>query len=216
VRSEMELAAYQQMHGIQQDLGITLNEGFNNQEVSTIVGAALKLAKAMGGSVYFREELGGVSFTKADLGVNLGQGDRHSVKLNRNGGWNDWVVVHELAHSWDAAKNGGLSKKLEKETGGRTIWLRGIIVRFGLSGGDNFQKKGWNNFGYYYGDIPAKGSDRNFNRKEDFAESVATYVFGQERAKGFLKLIYPNVADFHYDDYTATKRWEFVDRLMVR
>jgi hypothetical protein len=181
------------------------------------VEAAYKLANAMGGSAVFRKELGDVNFAKADLGGNGGNADRNVVKLNQNGRWNDWIVVHELAHSWDAAKHWGLSKKLEKETGGRTSWFRGIVVRLGLSGfGGDFHQRGCNNFGYYYGDIPAKGADKNFNCHEDFAESVTTYVLGQDRAKDFLNSTFPNIEDFYYDDYTSTIRWEFVDSLMKR
>jgi hypothetical protein len=169
----------------------------------------------MGGSSDFRKELGKVSFIKDDIDVG-GLGSKHKVQLNKNGGWDDWTVVHELAHSWDANNNWEFSKGLQKDTGGKTNWFQGIKVRLGLSGCLDFQSSGCNNAGYYYGDIPAKGSDKNFNRKEDFAESVATYVLGQDRAKNFINAYYPNTAYLHYSDYSKTKRWDYVNRLMAR
>jgi hypothetical protein len=75
---------------------------------------------------------------------------------------------------------------------------------------------GCNLFGYFYGDVPPAGSDRNFNRKEDFAESVTAYVYPalvQQRVEPFKdderyrELLY-------YTDYTRTQRWAFVDGLI--
>src|SRR5690606_32936537 len=149
---------------VESDLGITFTGSFTNSEMTTIVEAAYKMADKMGGSSDFKTELGGVEFVKADISV-LGLGSENKVQLNKNGGWDDWTVVHELAHSWDAANNWQLSKDLESETGGHTNWFQGILVKLGISGCSSYQKSGCNKAGYYYGDIPAKGSDINFNRK---------------------------------------------------
>ena len=75
---------------------------------------------------------------------------------------------------------------------------------------------GCNRYGYFYGDVPPAGSDQNFNRKEDFAESVTSYVYPA--------LVQPRVDRFkddeqyrdllYYADYTQTRRWTFVEGLI--
>jgi hypothetical protein len=99
------------------------------------------------------------------------------------------------------------------------------------------RRPGCNRAGYFYGDRPS-GSNWSFNRKEDFAESVAMYV-GWERGNDlsqharnrivryqlkngdrdpfnivdnwmdYAKRFYPDDGD-----YTKTKRWQFVDDLV--
>ena len=74
---------------------------------------------------------------------------------------------------------------------------------------------GCNRWGYFYGDIPPAGSDQNFNRKEDFAESVTAYVYPamvQARVDRFKDGPYREL--LYYADYTQTRRWAFVDGLI--
>lgn len=100
------------------------------------------------------------------------------------------------------------------------------------------RKPGCNAAGYFYGDKPS-GSNWNFNRKEDFAESVVMYLgWGKDNelsptahgritryllansTKDPLYGIVDNwkdYASFFYPengDYTKTKRWQFVDDLL--
>src|SRR6266498_2761413 len=96
---------------------------------------------------------------------------------------------------------------------------------------------GCNRAGYFYGDKPS-GSNWAFNRVEDFAESVAMYIgwgksndlsaWAEARVKRYLLANGANDKNFGVDnwadyaqyfypdggDYTKTKRWQFVDRLV--
>jgi hypothetical protein len=75
---------------------------------------------------------------------------------------------------------------------------------------------GCNKAGYFYVGIPPAGSDANFNRLEDFAESVMAYVYPVEanaKVADFEdEIIY---RDFlYYSDYIKTSRWTFVNGLV--
>lgn len=118
-----------------------------------------------------------------------GLGDSHRVTLNA-AGFSKWTLIHELAHAWDAANGWALSKGLEQFTGGITT---GIL----------FWKK------YQWGDKPAKGADENFNRREDFAESVATFVY-PENAQIYLHQHFSNQPQFLYTNYYQTRRALYV------
>ena len=115
----------------------------------------------------------------------------------------------------------------------------------GLHGAENKpgfygRKPGVNAYGYFYGDKPS-GANWRFNRKEDFAESVAMYCgWGRDNplsktAHGRIeRYLLPNgtkdpiygIADNWSDyaryfypeggDYAKTKRWKFVDELVGR
>src|SRR5690349_18051537 len=100
------------------------------------------------------------------------------------------------------------------------------------------RKPGCNAAGYFYGDRPS-GSNWNFNPKEDFAESLVMYCgWGRKNelsktAHGRIqRYLLPNgtkdplygiidnwsdYAKFFYPangDYTKTKRWQFIDKLI--
>jgi hypothetical protein len=94
--------------------------------------------------------------------------------------------VHELSHTWDANNKWGLSRELEKYTGGFSNPILGLVKRFigpadsGLyapeeKSGRRGRLPGCNAAGYFYGDRPS-GSNWMFNRVEDFAECVCMYV----------------------------------------
>jgi hypothetical protein len=172
----------------------------------------------------------------------------HRVSLSAKNTFTAWTVVHELAHAWDGNHGWRLSVALEKYTGGFTSpllsFLKKILGRSD-SGVWNQEDKpgrrgrlpGCNAAGYFYGDKPS-GSNWAFNRKEDFAESVAMYIgwgknndlsswaearisryllangdnarnFGVDHWADYKKCFYPEAGD-----YTKTKRWQFVDDLM--
>jgi hypothetical protein len=71
--------------------------------------------------------------------------------------------------------------------------------------------------GYFYGGIPPKGADAGFNRLEDFAESVAAYVFPMY-AKNWIYQRYGNDPQKYgrllYPDYTQTDIWQYVNFLI--
>ena len=126
-----------------------------------------------------------------------------------------WSIVHELGHVWDINNNWGLSKGLEEYTGGSTTGRLDPILFLHCDIGS--RKPGCNAAGYFYGDIPPKGSDVNFNREEDFAESVAAYVFpdeAQQWVERWHGTIYEEL--LWYPDYRETVRWEYINGLIER
>jgi len=206
------------------------------------------LVNTMGGADRFIQNLGGVTVKKSNIGSHGGEALGHRVSLSTKGTFSAWTVVHEMAHAWDANYKWKLSVALERYTGGFTNRTLSKIKRFfglwdaGHHGdedkpGRHGRLRGCNAAGYFYGDKPS-GSNWDFNRKEDFAESVAMYLgwqrnndlsawaearikryllengvkdknFGVDNWADYTKYFYPEDGD-----YTKTKRWIFVDELM--
>jgi hypothetical protein len=104
--------------------------------------------------------------------------------------------------------------------------------------GRHGRKPGCNAHGYFYGDKPS-GANWRFNRKEDFAESVVMYCgWGRDNelsqtAHGRIERYllsnqskdpvygiadnWSDYANYFYPqggDYTKTKRWQFIHKLM--
>jgi len=207
-------------------------------------------AEVVGGKENFTHLLGEVLVERADTGSKLALAYKDRIKLSATGQISAWSVIHELAHVWDAKNQWKLSLALEEFTGGITDpalsetkigipdeWdtgLNGAERKPGFYG----RKPGVNAYGYFYGDKPS-GANWSFNRKEDFAESVAMYCgWGRNNSlsktahgrieryllpngtKDPLYGIMDNWSDYaHYfypqdGDYTKTKRWEFIDKLV--
>ena len=217
-------------------------------ELDRLHNAIGLVADAMGGSEQFVQNLHGVTVRKADIGSHGGEALSHRVSLSTKGTFSAWTVVHEFAHAWDANYDWRLSRQLERYTGGFTNPLFSLMKRLaGLSDsgflspekkpGRYGRRPGCNAAGYFYGDRPS-GSNWSFNRKEDFAESVAMYIGWEkgndlsEHARNrivryqlnngekdpfniidnwldYAKSFYPESGD-----YTKTKRWQFVDELV--
>jgi hypothetical protein len=147
-------------------------------------------ADCIGGPAKLSDCTGGVVVRKADMGTHGGEALAHKVSLSTKGPFSAWTVVHEFSHAWDANYKWGLSRALEKYTGGFTSPILAYVKRL-LGAGDvalngpeekpgrRGRLPGCNAAGYFYGDKPS-GSNWMFNRVEDFAESVAMYV-GWER-----------------------------------
>jgi hypothetical protein len=155
-------------------------------ELDKLHNAITLLVNAMGDPANFVRNLGGVTVKKADIGTHGGEAIAHQVSLSTKGTFSSWTVVHEFSHAWDANYGWKLSRLLEKYTGGYTNPLLSYLKQLaGLSDsaflspeqkpGRYGRKPGCNKAGYFYGDKPS-GSNWNFNRVEDFAESVAMYV----------------------------------------
>lgn len=206
------------------------------------------LADAMGGGENFIRNLNGVAIQKENIGSHGGEALRHRVSLSKRGTFTAWTVVHELAHAWDANHGWRLSVALEKYTGGYTSRLLSFFKKlFGPSDSGIWKSEnlpgrqgrlpGCNAAGYFYGDKPS-GSNWAFNRKEDFAESVAMYTawkknnelseWATSRLDRYLLSNGANAKNFGVDnwadykqyfypedgDYTKTLRWKFVDELV--
>lgn len=185
-------------------------------ELRILQKGIVDLANAMGGADKFASNIGPITISQIEMKYR-GLASVHGIKFTASSISIDaWTVVHELAHVWDANSGWRLGKALEAYTGGYTNWLA-MVVRKGRGRCDEKRRlPGCNRFGYFYGDVPPAGSDGNFNRKEDFAESVTAYVYPalvQERVDRFKDddqyrdLLY-------YPDYTQTRRWAFVDGLV--
>ena len=209
-------------------------------------------ADIMGGNDNFKNRFGGVLIERADTGAKLALAYVDRIQLSGQAQFSAWSVIHELAHVWDAKNQWRLSLALEEFTGGITDpalsetkkripeeWdagLNGAEKKAGFYG----RKPGVNAYGYFYGDKPS-GSNWNFNRKEDFAESVAMFCgWGRDNplsrtAHGRIeRYLLPNgakdpiygIADNWSDyaryfypesgDYMRTKRWEFVENLIKK
>lgn len=217
-------------------------------ELEKLLNTLSCLADCVGGAEKLKEFTGGVTIKKADIGTHGGEALKRRVTFSTKSTFSPWTVVHEFAHAWDAKYDWKLSVALERYTGGYTNWLSSLMKKaFGKpdSGIWNSEKTpgrygrlpGCNLAGYFYGDKPS-GSNWSFNRKEDFAESVAMYVgwgrgndlseWAQARINRYLL---PNGAadrnfgvdnwtyyrEYFYPengDYAKTKRWHFVDDLV--
>lgn len=217
-------------------------------ELDRLYDVICLMANIMGGNERFVQNLGGVTVKKSDIGSHGGEALHHRVSFSIKGTFSSWTVVHEFAHAWDANYGWQLSRRLEKYTGGFTspiLSLMKRMLRLSDSGLLSSEKKpgrygrrpGCNRAGYFYGDRPS-GSNWNFNRVEDFAESVAMYI-GWERENDLsqharnriirYQLQNGNKDPFHVvdnwtdyakcfypenGDYAKTKRWQFVDDLV--
>lgn len=148
------------------------------------------MANLMGGNEKFIQNLGGVTVRKADIGTHGGEALSHRVSLSAKRTFSAWTIAHEFAHAWDANYGWGLSRQLERYTGGFTSPTLALLKRlarlsdcgpFGpeQKPGRQGRRPGCNKAGYFYGDRPS-GANWRFNRVEDFAEAVAMYI-GWER-----------------------------------
>jgi hypothetical protein len=125
--------------------------------------------------------------------------------------FDQWTIIHEVAHAWNNRSHGFLSLLLVASTGGGwgPAW----------DCDEKHRLPGCNSAYYRYGDVPPKGSDDGFNHIEDFAESVAAYVFPENAQQGVEKnygrdpgsILYKYL---YYQDYAQTKRWRFVNGLI--
>jgi hypothetical protein len=167
------------------------------------------LTVAMGGAEKFIRNLNGVTVKKANIGSHGGEALDHRVSFSEKGSFGAWTVIHEFAHAWDANHGWGLSRQLEKYTGGFTSPLLSFAKRaLGFSDsafrnsenkpGRRGRKPGCNAAGYFYGDKPS-GSNWRFNRVEDFAESVAMYI-GWEKENDLSQHARDRIVRYTFND----------------
>lgn len=126
---------------------------------------------------------------------------RGLIRLNPDG-MTEWTVVHELAHAWDAANGWKLSEQMSKATGSffPSRWLHMRHPK---------DPAYW----YHVGSPPAPcGIDKNFNAKEDFAESVTAYLFPEEahRRAEIRKAAYEEKGFTHFHE---TPRGKYIKAL---
>ena len=163
---------------------------WSKSELDRLHNGIQLMVDVMGGNEKFIHHLGGATVRKSDIGSHGGEALAHRVSLSIKGSFSSWTVVHEFAHAWDANYGWHLSRLLEKYTRGFTSPTLSFLKRLAFLSdtgllrpdrkpGRYGRRPGCNKAGYFYGDRPS-GSNWTFNRKEDFAESVAMYI-GWER-----------------------------------
>ena len=177
---------------------------WTGKDISRIFQAGRDISRKIGGDNNVKQLVGNLEFDKKNM-INGAETLAHHIWLNSDSSkWNIWSVVHEIGHSIDASHGWELSRGLMKFTGG-----------YQLNEGpfsDNpacldQTAPGCNSKRYFYGGVPPKGSDYNFNRKEDFAESFAALVYPDQALKTLLT--YPSFQNnplLQYDNYLTTPR----------
>ncbi len=133
-----------------------------------LCSSILKLQQAFVPPVLPFDWAGAVKYKFEEI-KQLGLTSKGLVRLNPRF-ITEWTTVHELAHAWDAANDWLISDIMRKETrsGFRFHWLHRI---------NREHKQFW----YHVGSPPAPcGVDKNFDAKEDFAESLTAYLFPEE------------------------------------
>ena len=159
-------------------------------------------------NAFFQKYIGGMT-VKKDSALD---GKRHPGETLRpymafwtKSALSSWTVYHEFGHAWDQARGHALSDGLEAFTGGYTDKSKAWE---GCTEGDTWSP-GCNNAGYFYGDIPPKGSSKSFNKAEDWAESVATFI-NPAGAQSVVSTFSGPKAKLKYSDYTKLKRYQYV------
>jgi hypothetical protein len=128
---------------------------------------------------------------------------RGLVHLNPQG-LTHWTIVHELAHAWDLSTGQKLSRKLRRHT---RSWGPLYLLKHYFPSDSRF----W----YHVGSMPPPcGTDQNFNRLEDFAESLTAYVYPDEAKVRAAKRGMP-YDQYGYEDFRATPRGQFISRLIA-
>jgi hypothetical protein len=131
--------------------------------------------------------------------------------------------VDNVNYTWDAngnLLNDGNSTYTYDPANRMTGVTQGGIARGRPSQCDPLgELPGCNSANYRYGGIPAAGSDINFNPREDFAESVAAYVFPDNAQKRAAKKANEEnsiaYSYLYYSDYRTTTRYAFIDVLVT-
>ncbi|MFZ2095397.1 MAG: hypothetical protein WAV05_02050 [Anaerolineales bacterium] len=126
-------------------------------------------------------------------------------------GFSTWTVVHELAHSWDAANGWKLSGNMSSslDAGFDNPFLHFLFP---------------NNPNYWYDPgqgPPPCGVDANFNSKEDFAEAVTAFAYpavaeseANRRNNGNWSYVNPS-RGWNYSGYLDTPRGLYINALIV-
>jgi len=160
-------------------------ERWDGIEIDALRQAVDDLSWLMGGSSAFRRELRWVRIWRTNRRTWMAAmaAPVLGVVYFRGASWGDaaefkWQTVHELAHAWDIHSCYRLSRGLKNATGGRYGRFR------------------WQSpipFEYKPGGRWLKGRRPPLNALEDWADSVATYVYPEyaESAPGGPRLISP-------------------------
>jgi hypothetical protein len=153
--------------------------GWTSDILAPILSAVETLSAALGGPQKFQSQIGPVTICRRQIAFG-GLARKGQVTLSA-AYFDEWTVVHELAHAWDAAHAWRLSRALRIAMGAGfpSLWakLRHDLRR--LRWLPPAPPSQWYRPGQY---PPPCGIDPNFNEREDFAETVTAWVY-PERAK---------------------------------
>jgi hypothetical protein len=160
----------------------------------------------MGGADGFKQNLGRVRVVRGSQNWGMARNislfsPRISDAQNTSIGFSEWTVVHELAHAWDFAHGTRLSLGLKNYVGAHRV-LRKQTTEHG--GEYRYDPGVW---------PPPAGIDLAFNRFEDFAESVAAFVY-PELAQQLASARHLSYSMYNYRNYYETPRAEYVAGLL--
>ncbi|MCX6083244.1 MAG: hypothetical protein NTW32_27265 [Chloroflexi bacterium] len=198
-------------------------------ELETIRDGIKDLAHAMGSAKKFEKFIGPVTVSKSKinlLGYPCGRGctppwNRNidfldlgnpptTVDISNSNNIDKWTVVHEFGHAWDRNHGWSMSKFL-------VAFTHGSVGDRPSNCGEENALPGCNAAGYFYSGQPPAGSDNGFNPLEDFAESVASFVYPETAQSRVQQYSDPNNKYYrylYYSDYTQTSRWMFINGLI--
>lgn len=179
--------------------GLTLDHEWPEDVLSLFEGACSELVNALGGSA--PPWMRGLK-VRLEAMKPLGLTGLGLVRLNPHT-LTRWTIVHELAHAWDFYTGTLLSRQMQRSTHSNGI-LALLKQRFPAN------PRFWYNIG---SPPPPCGTDVNFNRMEDFAESVAAYVYPDLAKEKAAKRKLP-YSLYGYDTYLETPRGKFIRRLI--
>jgi RHS repeat-associated protein len=188
-------------------------------ELEDVFWSVVQLSDAMKGAEKFKQNLGPISIIQKPISYG-GLGGLGSVTLPSNSTFDEWNVIHELAHAWDAYKNWKLSDRLVEYTGGYINIFKASFRKISGYCNKSPMLPGCNDEAYFYGGSPVKGAPSNFTHREDFAESVTAYILPDvanvDKKDSYKDYVtYKHLwAEGYLVDYRDTMRWEFVDGLM--
>jgi RHS repeat-associated protein len=193
-------------------------EGTINDFVSDISNSTFKKLFSSGGITFKMSKFAcgrGCTYYPYDIEYSFGTPPTSIDKSNPFTSIDKWSVAHELGHWADYKSWNQFSNHLVEITGGEE---KNLFWSPDPSYCDmNNAKPGCNTSKYFYGGQPPKGSDVNFNPREDFAESVAAYLY-PDVAEGVVKNYKgtPLESFLFYDDYKKTTRGIFIKDLFAK
>lgn len=183
---------------VMQRYGLTLDHEWPEDVLSLFEGACADLVGALGGAA--PAWMRGLKVRLIEM-KPLGLTGTGLVRLNPRG-LSRWTIVHELAHAWDFSSGTRLSRQLQRAT--RSNGLLALLKR---------RVPANPRFWYHVGSPPPPcGTDVNFNRMEDFAESVAAFVYPDLAKERATKHGLP-YAMYGYESFLETPRGKFISRL---
>jgi hypothetical protein len=153
---------------------------WTQENTERVLATVDSLVEALGGVSKFRARwTGGVIMCCRQIPFG-GTADKGLVTLSA-AGFDDWTVVHELSHAWDAAHGWQLSRAMQEAMGAGFPTTAARIrheLRY-LHLLPPAPPSEWYQPGKY---PPPCGINANFNEREDFAETVTAWVY-PDRAK---------------------------------